>query len=139
MTDSATFSVTIPSDTSRGLEVQEQIISLVTEWGYSSRDVFSVKIGLEEAIVNAVKHGNGLDPDKSVRISCDINDERVRIIIEDEGEGFDPNDVPDPTDFENLEKSSGRGLMLMRHYLNLVEYNARGNQVTMEKQKSTSE
>lgn len=139
MTDPQAFSITIPSDPSRGLEVQERILKLLAEYEFSQRDIFSMRIGLEEAIVNAVKHGNGCDPDKSVQITCEISNELVRVIVEDEGEGFDPNDVPDPTDFENLEKSSGRGLMMMRHYLSRVEYNSRGNRVLLEKSRSTDD
>lgn len=139
MTDSVQFSVTIPSDTSQGLEVQERILELLKDRKYSSHDQFSIRIGLEEAIVNAIKHGNGMDPSKSVQISCEVSDAFVRVVIEDEGPGFDPQDVPDPTDLENLEKSSGRGLMLMRHYLSRVEYNDRGNRVLIEKSRSTDD
>lgn len=137
MTDSVQFSVTIPSDTSQGLEVQERILDLLKDRNYSSHDQFSIRIGLEEAIVNAIKHGNGMDPSKSVQISCEVSDAFVRVVIEDEGRGFNPDDVPDPTDLENLEKSSGRGLMLMRHYLSRVEYNDRGNRVLLEKCRTT--
>ncbi len=133
------FQISIPSDTARGHEVQEKILLLLEHFSYSPKDQFGVKLALEEAIVNAIKHGNGLDPEKQVHISCDVSADRMRVIIEDEGEGFDPNDVPDPTDFENLDKPSGRGLMLIRAFMSHVEYNERGNRVVMEKTRTPAE
>ena len=74
-----------------------------------------------------------MDPDKNVRIECSISSERVTIEIEDQGEGFIPSEVPDPTDLENLEKPCGRGLMLMRSFMNRIDFNSSGNRVTLEK------
>ena len=106
---------------------------MLEQRAFSDRDCFGVKLALEEAIVNAIKHGNGMDPDKCVHVHCHVTDERVKIVIEDEGPGFDPGDVPDPTEDENLDKPSGRGLMLMRSFMSRVEYNDKGNCVVMEK------
>ena len=100
---------------------------------YPMRDVFGVRLALEEALVNAIKHGNGMDPNKKVHIECRVSRERVWIRIRDEGEGFDLNALPDPTLEENLEKPSGRGVLLMREFMTNVEYNDRGNCVTLEK------
>lgn len=136
MADPVQFEVTIPSDTSHGYEVQERILNLLEQHEFPDRDTFGVKLALEEALVNAIKHGNGMDPSKSVKIACDINGDRVQIIIEDEGEGFDPGDVPDPTEDDNLEKPSGRGLMLMRAFMTRIEYNEKGNRVLLEKGRS---
>jgi serine/threonine-protein kinase RsbW len=136
MADTVRFEIAIPSDTTRGHEVQERILNLLEERAFSAKDLFGVKLALEEAIVNAIKHGNRMDPAKSVRVRCDLDDERVQILIEDEGLGFDPNDVPDPTDDDNLEKPSGRGLMLMRAFMTTVEYNAQGNCVLLEKKRT---
>jgi serine/threonine-protein kinase RsbW len=131
--------LTIPSDTSAGHEVQERIVGLLEQRGYPPRDVFSVRLALEEALVNAIKHGNGLDPDKSVRIHCDIQDDRFFVEIEDEGPGFSPEEVPDPTLDENIERPSGRGLMLIRSFMTHVAFNDRGNRIRMEKLRSTGE
>ena len=138
MADSFEFEVTIPSDTVRGHEVQEEILQRLEQAQFPEQDLFGVKLALEEGVVNAVKHGNGLDPDKSVFIRCEYDGERVIVTIEDEGPGFDPTDVPDPTDDENLEKPSGRGLMLMQAFMTRVEYNDKGNRVVLEKRKSKS-
>ena len=133
------FQVTIPSDTLEGQAVQERIIQRLEDLEFPPRDVFGVRLALEEAIVNAIKHGNGMDPAKSVRIDCRICDEKVRIEIEDEGTGFQPEDVPDPTVTENLEKPCGRGIMLMKAFMSLIEYNEAGNRVILEKCRDHSE
>jgi len=129
------FEVRIASDTVAGQEVQERIIKVLEEQNFSEREIFGVRLALEEALVNAIKHGNQMDPRKSVRVVCQINSDKVRIEIEDEGEGFCPSEVPDPTDDENLEKPCGRGIMLMRAFLNVVEYNEYGNCVVLEKRR----
>ena len=128
-----TFEITIASDTSEGQAVQERIIGILEEQSYSPHDVFGVRLALEEALVNAIKHGNGMDPDKTVRISCNIQDDKVRIEIEDQGAGFQMEDVPDPTLDENLERPCGRGIMLIKAFMNVVEYNEVGNCVVLEK------
>ncbi|QDT93036.1 ATP-binding protein [Gimesia algae] len=132
------FEVTIPSDTSEGQAVQARIVEALEVREYPDKDVFSVRLALEEALVNAIKHGNRMSPDKSVEIKCWISDERVRIEIQDEGEGFDRSHVPDPTLLENLERPCGRGIMLMGAFMNLIEYNEQGNKVILEKVKGVS-
>ena len=127
------FDITIPSETAAGQQVQDRIITAMELRGYGPRELFGMRLALEEGIVNAIKHGNGLDPGKSVQIECRVDEERVIVVIEDEGPGFDPSDVPDPTEEDNLEKPSGRGLMLMRTFMTRVEYHGRGNRVTLEK------
>ncbi|MGE3314764.1 MAG: ATP-binding protein [Planctomycetaceae bacterium] len=130
------FEILIPSSTAEGQKVQERIIELLESVDFPARGVFGVRLALEEAIVNAIKHGNRMDPSKQVRIHCHVSDEKVRIVIEDQGAGFSPDAVPDPTSDENLEKPCGRGIMLMRAFLSVVEYNELGNRVTLEKWRS---
>jgi len=131
--------ITIPSETSAGHDVQERIVGLMEEREFSMRDVFSVRLALEEALVNAIKHGNQLDPDKTVRIHCDIEKDRVYVEIEDQGPGYTPDDVPDPTLDENIERASGRGLMLIKSFMNSVEFNEKGNCIKLEKLRSIGE
>ncbi|MEX1097332.1 MAG: ATP-binding protein [Planctomycetales bacterium] len=133
------FKLTIPNDTKAGQSVQERIVRRLEELDYPPRDVFGVRLALEEALVNAIKHGNRLDPDKSVRIDCRINAECVRIEIEDQGLGFRPEAVPDPTAENNLERPCGRGIMLMRAFMTLIEYNEIGNRVVLEKRRGQPE
>jgi serine/threonine-protein kinase RsbW len=127
------FELTIPSDTREGQAVQERIVRLLEELEFPPRDVFGVRLALEEALVNAIKHGNRMDPHKKVHVGCWVNCDTVRIRIQDEGPGFKPEQVPDPTAEENIENPSGRGIMLMRAFMNSIEYNETGNCVTLEK------
>jgi serine/threonine-protein kinase RsbW len=123
----------IPSDPAEARRIQEDIERLLCGRHLHEHDVFSIKLALEEALVNAIKHGNQLDRSKKVRIAYQLLADRFDVLISDDGAGFDPNDVPDPTAFENLERPCGRGLMLMRHYMTEVTFNSRGNCVTMSK------
>jgi serine/threonine-protein kinase RsbW len=133
------FEIKIPSETTAGQEVQDRIVKLLEDRDYPPRDVFGVRLALEEALVNAIKHGNAMDPSKCVRVDCRINQEKVRIEIEDEGEGFVLEEIPDPTADENLERPCGRGIMLMKAFLTIVEYNETGNIVILEKMRDVDD
>ena len=139
MSETFEFDVTIPSDTAEGHSVQERILANLEEVGFPDKDLFGVKLALEEGIVNAIKHGNGMDPSKNVFVQCDYDGRRVRVVIEDEGPGFNPESVPDPTDDSNIDKPSGRGLMLMKAFMSHIEYNEKGNRVVLEKERSADE
>jgi len=138
MSDAEEFSFVIPSVTAEGLKVQETIIQMLQERGYSDRDIFDVRLALEEALVNAIKHGNGSDLAKQVYVDGYVNTTEMHVKIRDEGPGFDVEDVPDPTADENLERPSGRGIMLMRAFMSKIEYNAAGNCVVLEKARNVS-
>jgi serine/threonine-protein kinase RsbW len=119
------------STTREMMELIDQVAGALVEIGYPSKDVFAVRLGLEEALVNAIKHGHKFDPTKRVEVRYQVAQDQFLACIEDEGDGFDPQAVPDPTSLENLERSCGRGLLLMRTYLTWVHYNDRGNAVTL--------
>ena len=123
----------IASDPAEARRVQDQIEQLLKDFHFGEREIFGIKLALEEALVNAIKHGNQMDRAKKVQISCQVSHDRFDIHISDEGPGFDPGDVPDPTCVENLERPCGRGLWLMRHYMNEVAFSERGNTVRMSK------
>jgi len=125
----------IPSDVVVGRRVLEEVLEQLGARQWRRRDVFSVHLAMEEALVNAIVHGNRLDPEKQVRVSCRLSPEVVRIKITDQGEGFDVDAVPDPTDPDRLEAPSGRGVLLIRSFMSRVEYNLRGNSVVMEKER----
>ncbi len=90
-------------------------------------------VALDEAIANAIKHGNKSDPTKNVHITAEMDDDEVTFVITDEGDGFDLANLPDPTDSQYLMRPCGRGVMLIYHLMDDVEYNERGNQVKMKK------
>ncbi|MFK7960709.1 MAG: ATP-binding protein [Phycisphaerales bacterium] len=112
-------------------DAQQQILAAIESQSYDPSSCFAIRLALEEALSNAVKHGNQGDATKAVHVRYRINDEAVELHIQDEGPGFDPESVPDPTLSENLEIPSGRGIMLMRSYMSHVEFPRPGNQVLM--------
>ena len=128
----------IPSETGAGKLVLDEVLHQLEQSAWVQHDIFGVHLAMEEALVNAIKHGNGHDVSKRVRVVCKVSSDRVWIEIADEGPGFDPEAVADPTDLENLEVPCGRGIMLMRSFMSRVEYNATGNCVVMEKQRQKS-
>lgn len=126
--------VSIPSDLDEARRLQTSIEDeLQNVSRFTETEIFAIKLALEEALVNAIKHGNQMDRTKKVHVAYRVTPDRFDIRIVDEGPGFDPEDVPDPTAPENLERPCGRGLLLMRHYMNHIEYLRPGNCVVMSK------
>ena len=114
----------------------DTVLSAMAHRGYMEQDAFHVRLILEEAFVNAIKHGNQHDLHKRVSVEYEVTSRRVLARVTDEGEGFDPAQVPDPTLPENVEKPTGRGLMLMRQFSTWVRFNRQGNQVILCKYRS---
>jgi serine/threonine-protein kinase RsbW len=112
-------------------QVEEAILQHADHCGYNGEANFALKLCLEEALTNAIRHGNAGQAAKKITIRYRVNPEHIDIYIADEGPGFDPEDVPDPTLAENLSRPCGRGILLMRAYMNHVEYNAAGNEIHM--------
>jgi serine/threonine-protein kinase RsbW len=137
MTDSVDLEIHIPSCTREGLALQERLVALMQSYEYSSRDVFAMRLSLEEAITNAIRHGNRQDPDKRVHIICRVDTQRIEVVVTDQGEGFNPDAVPDPTLEEFLERPSGRGVMLMRAYLSVCQYSEGGRRITMVRERNS--
>ena len=118
-----------------GLFLDDLVVALAG-LGYSSRDCAGVRLALEEAVVNGLRHGNGGDPARRVWVRYHFRPDSLLAEVEDEGPGFDPRLVPDPTLSENLDRPGGRGLLLMRHYMSWVRFSRRGNRVTLCKYRS---
>lgn len=131
-----TVDETIPSDLNEGHRVLEELLARLGAENWSSRDMFGFRLALEEAVVNAIKHGNRLDKAKRVHVICKSTSDGVWVQVTDEGPGFNPDAVPDCTDPERIDIPSGRGIMLMRNYMSRVEYIERGNVVVLEKQRT---
>ena len=125
----------IPSDLNEARMVQELIENQLRQCAYEDKEIFGIRLALEEAIVNAIKHGNQMDGGKKVCVRFRVLPERFDVGVTDEGPGFNPDDVPDPLADENLERPSGRGLLLMRHYMTEVTIHPPGNRLTMSKVK----
>lgn len=114
--------------------VEQAVLREVNRYNYSVAAIFAIKLALEEALNNAIKHGNRMDPRKKVKVAIDIDANRAAMTITDEGNGFDLSKVPDPRADENLERPCGRGIMLMFAYMDEVRYNEKGNQIHVVKQ-----
>jgi serine/threonine-protein kinase RsbW len=125
--------VVIPSEPMQLARVESLILSRLEALNYGERALFAVRLALEEAVINAIKHGNRMDKAKHVTVTFSVDRDECVVTVEDEGSGFDPGAVPDPTADENLELPHGRGLVLMRAYMDDVSFNAKGNRVTMRK------
>lgn len=111
---------------------EESLLSAMARNGYPEASRFAIRLALEEAIVNAFRHGHKAIPNEPVKLEYAVKKESITLSIEDQGPGFNPEVVPDPTLDENLEIPTGRGLLLMRAYMARVEYVGRGNRVEME-------
>jgi len=129
----------IPSSLDAGHRMIDQFLNALTSCGWDGRDFFHVQMAVEEAMVNAITHGNKESPDKQVAVHFRVAPTLVWMQLTDQGEGFNPNALPDPTDEDHLEQPHGRGVMLIRELMTSVCYNDRGNQVTMHKVRSIVE
>lgn len=127
----------LPNDLRRAKEVEDRILAEVRRSRFTSEDAFAIKLAFEEALTNAIKHGNANDANKRIIIRHLVDDEKVILMVGDEGPGFAPSAVPDPTADENLERPNGRGIMLMQAYMTLVCFSPTGNEVWMLKRNRT--
>ena len=134
MSEKQYHEVKIKSIFSEAKGVEDAIVEKAESLGYGGEEIFAVRLSLEEALSNAIRHGNVGDENKKIRIRFHVDMKCIDVFIGDEGTGFDPETIPDPTSPECLECPSGRGIMLMRAYMNQVEYNQRGNEVRLIKQ-----
>ena len=123
----------IPSRTEAAEQIIDALLSRLEAERWNSQEVFGVHLAVEEALVNAIIHGNKKDPSKSVHVLVQSSPEQLRVEIVDEGAGFDPGQIPDPTNPDRLNVPHGRGLMLMHSFMTHVEYKGRGNELVMEK------
>ena len=126
----------IPSDLQRGREVQDAILAACKEAAFTDDAFFAVKLALDEAVTNAIKHGNKLDANKSVEVVARVTPESAHVEVRDEGPGFVRRRVPDPLLEENLDKCSGRGLLLIEAYMSQVSWSEDGRTIRMTKRNS---
>jgi serine/threonine-protein kinase RsbW len=124
---------TIHSDLAASREVHKTIMDRVEAQHYDEQSTFAIRLALEEGLMNAIKHGNKLDPKKTVHVEAKVTPKATEITIEDQGKGFARTEVPDPCAEENLLKCSGRGILLMEAYMDKVEYSQGGRRVRMVK------
>jgi serine/threonine-protein kinase RsbW len=123
----------LPSDLTLMNAVLEYLLDRVAKLGLVQIEQSNLFVALDEAFVNAVKHGNRQDPEKLLRVTAELSAREAIFTIEDEGEGFDVAEIPDPRDPANLFKSSGRGVLLIYNIMDEVEYSERGTRLKMVK------
>jgi len=128
-------SIVIESIPSTIVGVCERILSELEANHFSQEDIFAVHLALQESFLNALKHGNKMNAAKDIKIDYSLGPDRIEIFMMDEGNGFDPDSIPDPRLGKNLYKTEGRGLLLMRSYMDVVKFNERGNCVHMVRYK----
>ena len=124
-------SITIPSQTQNIDGLVAELVVFVC--GSTGIDQHAISLALTEALSNAIIHGNGSNPRKKVFVQVLTGPGRVIFKVADEGKGFDPQNVPDPTKADNLDRLNGRGLFFIRHFMDEVRFNGLGNVITMIK------
>ncbi len=125
--------ITVQNDLAAAKQPEELILKEAAQCGYGENAAFAIKLALEEAMTNAFRHGNKCDPSKHITVRYKVTAERIDIEVCDEGEGFCPGEVPDPTQPGYIERPHGRGIMLMRAYLDEVEFCDSGKSVRLVK------
>jgi serine/threonine-protein kinase RsbW len=125
------ISIQVPS-LSENIRMIESFIDNAKERFHLDDDIYgNIMIAVTEAVNNAIKHGNSNDKSKNVLLSLSLQDSLIKFTIKDEGTGFDYGNLPDPTSPENLEKPGGRGIFLMKHLSDEVEFKEMGRIVEL--------
>jgi serine/threonine-protein kinase RsbW len=130
--DGTRFALELPSDLRLIDPAIGYLASRLRDYGYEgSRLTLNFRVGVSEALANAMIYGNGRDPALRVRVEVELEADQVAVVVRDEGEGFDPGAVPDPTLPENLEEPGGRGIFLIRELMDEVDFAGCGNCVRL--------
>ena len=127
------FVKNITSDLKSIPEIIHDLIDKIKTLPFSEGQVHDIKLSLEEALVNAMKHGNKFDPALLVTVQIGTDSRALVITVADQGQGFDFRSIPDPTKPDNLQKLSGRGVLLIRSHMDEVEYLDSGRKIKMTK------
>ncbi len=120
------YELAFPSDMDKAHTLIDKVMRQLDGTDWTGKEQFAINLALEEGLVNAVQHGNHSNPAKMVHFSCRLTNDCFYCRIEDEGEGFDPEKVPDPTDEDHIMIASGRGVLLIRNFVNRAQWNERG-------------
>ncbi|HQO34422.1 MAG TPA: ATP-binding protein [bacterium] len=119
--------------------LEQEILEVICSFGYSDDEVFGIRLAMDEALINAIMHGNHGHEYKRIFVNLQVNSEWVEISVRDEGNGFDLSCLFDPTTEEHLHDPHGRGIFLIREFMSEVTFNEIGNQITFLHRKSEGE
>lgn len=123
------YSIKIASEVNNLTQVEALIEQLLAEEKISDTVYGNVIVALTEATLNAIKHGNKEDASKFVDVLVELDDKEINFIVEDEGSGFDYENLPDPTDPENLEKVNGRGIFIIENLADKLSFENNGSKL----------
>lgn len=110
--------------------LEQRVLAIVRSLGFCQDDLFSLRLAMDEALINAIMHGNGGHEHKRVFVSLAVTRQFVQVTIRDEGDGFDINSLFDPTEDEHVHDTHGRGVFLIRQFMTEVTFNEKGNEIT---------
>lgn len=127
-----------PSQFGQGWPLIDETLSAMRERGWSEPEIFGVNLSIVEAVTNAIKHGNRNDANKNYYLKSEVTPSEIRVTVRDEGDGFDFTLIHNPLENENLEFPSGRGIFLMRQFMNDVHFNNSGTELSMMKTRNSS-
>jgi serine/threonine-protein kinase RsbW len=133
------FCEVIPSTLEALNEIQDRVMEVVQRLPCAPKEMDDITVSLREALANAILHGNHNDPSKRVLVACFCEceaDGGLLLVVRDEGQGFDPHEVPDPTGAEAIDSWHGRGIYLMRHFMDDVRFESGGSEVLLRKRKN---
>ena len=126
--------ISLPSRIDIIIEMINNVVEqLSAKISLSKQELFDIRLVLEEAITNAIKHGNKSDPERKVKVIVMIDGRDLIILVRDQGEGFDFKNIPNPTKQDGLTKTSGRGVFLIRKLMDDVQYSDKGREIKMVK------
>lgn len=120
-----TTELILPSRIETVAKAANAVADFVSRSGISDEAAFGIDMAVREAVTNAVIHGNAQDEQKAVELTLKSSPEAVEITVHDQGQGFSPEEVPDPTEEENILKTSGRGIFFMRTFMDEVTWSIR--------------
>ena len=119
------FELTVPSRLEEMTAVSKLIAEAIKEYNLNDETAHWIELTVSESMINAIQHGNKADPSKEATLKIASNGEMIEIIIEDQGSGFSLDNVADPTDMANLLKPCGRGILIIRSYMDEVDVSLR--------------
>lgn len=118
--------------------LEQRILSIVRSAGFCEEELFSLRLAMDEALINAIMHGNGGHERKRVHVSLAVGSDVVQVTVKDEGDGFDIDALFDPTEEEHIHDTHGRGVFLIRQFMSEVAFNEKGNEITFVLRRSDS-